>query len=171
MYLEGEALENCPPPTIPEGYFLHTLQRGDEEKYSDLLYSAGFRKWDLADVEKARQKCLENGIFILVEKSTGRFAACAYCNRGPVPGEEGGGILGMVAVAPDLRGHHLAEVVCRAVIQKFREHSYTRLCLFTDETRLPALKTYLKLGWKPVIRSEDSLQSWQNIAGMLNWKL
>ncbi len=168
MYMQEENLASCTFPEIPEGFSLHPLRQGEEEKYSGLLAGAGFKKWDREEVEKARRKCLENGIFILEEISTGRFAACAYCNKGPVPGEDGGGILGMVAVDPAFRGRHFAMIVCMAVMNKFKESSYKRICLYTDETRLPALKTYLKLGWKPVI-TEENRSVWQYVEKALNY--
>ena len=163
MFLEEALLEKCLPPAVPEGFTLRSLREGDEEKYADLLFSAGFQKWDSAAVEKAKNKCLKDGIYLLVENSTGKFAACAYCNKGPVPGEESGGILGMVAVSPDFRGRHFARIVCMAVMNRFREESYKRICLFTDETRIPALKTYLKLGWKPIFLSEENKALWQEV--------
>jgi len=98
---------------------------------------------------------LDDGIFFLVEKATGRLAATAMANKLSETKPEDGGELGWVGVDPDFRGKKLAAVICSAVLDHYRKAGYKRVKLYTDAFRIPAVKTYLNIGFQPVIADGD----------------
>ena len=84
------------------------------------------------------------------------------------PGEESlGGELGWVGVDPEFRGQHLSSIVCSAVQERYRREGYTQAYLRTDDYRLPAVKTYLELGWQPLIDSEVMKKRWEKVCRKL----
>ena len=59
--------------------------------------------------------------------------------------------------------------VCAAVVTRLLRGGYSNLYLNTDDERLPAIKTYLKLGYRPVILTVDMETRWQTVCEALAW--
>ena len=71
-----------------------------------------------------------------------------------------GGELGWLACDPAHAGKGLGMVVSAAVTARFIDAGCRNIHLYTEDYRLPALKTYLRLGYipflyTPELRSED----------------
>ncbi len=154
-------------PSVPEKFTLRTFRGGDEEQYIKLMHLSGFVQWDKELCQKIKSSSLDEGIFFLEEKSSGKIVATAMANR-VRPGEESlGGELGWVGVDPEFRGQHLSSIVCSAVQERYRREGYTQAYLRTDDYRLPAVKTYLELGWQPLIDSEIMKKRWEKVCRKL----
>ena len=110
---------------------------------------------------------LDEGIFFLEEKSSGLLAATAMANRVCPGEEEQGAELGWVGAGLAFRGRHLGAVVCQAVQARYKREGVTRAYLRTDDFRLPAIKTYWALGWRPVIGTPDMRQRWEIVCKKL----
>jgi mycothiol synthase len=70
--------------------------------------------------------------------------------------------LGWVAVSPAHRGHGLGYVVCLAVLQRAAVRGL-QVFLRTDDHRLPAIATYLRLGFEPWLRDPTAESRWQTV--------
>lgn len=152
---------------VPEGFTLRTFREGDEEQYIKLMHLSGFEHWDLNLLEKIKAGALDEGIFFLEEENSGKIVATAMANR-VRPGEEKlGGELGWVGVDPEFRGKHLSAIVCSAVQKRYYQEGYPCIYLRTDDFRLPAVKTYLELGWLPLIDSDVMKKRWEKICRKL----
>jgi mycothiol synthase len=46
---------------------------------------------------------------------------------------------------------------------------YRRIYLLTDDFRLPAIKTYLRLGFVPFLFEEGMEQRWREVLRRLEW--
>jgi mycothiol synthase len=55
------------------------------------------------------------------------------------------------------------------VTQRFLDAGYTKIQLHTEYYRLPAIKTYLKLGFVPSIASSEDADLWADVCEQLNW--
>jgi mycothiol synthase len=53
-------------------------------------------------------------------------------------------------------------------VNKLKASSYRNIYLGTQDFRLSAIKTYLKLGWMPNIYNEEMYYRWMNIYKDLN---
>lgn len=159
------------PPvwTVPEGYVLRTYQPGDEPGFFRLMDRAGFKGWDMEKFQPWLQKVLPNGFFFVVLQRSGDLVATAMATHHPSPLHPFGGELGWVAGDPAHQGKGLGYVVCAAVTRRFLEAGYKRIYLQTDDWRLPALKTYLKLGWVPFLFQEDMPGRWKAVCETLGW--
>jgi len=72
-----------------------------------------------------------------------------------------GGELGWVAGDPEHRGRRLGAVVCAAVVARLIDAGYRRVYLKTDDGRLPAIKTYLDLGFEPLPFADGMEERWK----------
>jgi len=145
---------------LPAGYTLRTFRRKDRGKYIQLMRKAGFTGWN--QVETVLQKALPEGIFF-VEDSQGNLVATACCLHNPTRFHPSGGELGWVAVDPDHRGKGLGLVVCQEAVRRFLGAGYRRIYLLTDDWRLPAIKTYWKLGFIPFLYNSEMKERWQKV--------
>ncbi|MBR2373345.1 MAG: GNAT family N-acetyltransferase [Lentisphaeria bacterium] len=160
MTLDEEHIRQSTVPKIPEGFMLRPFKPGDEEQYIKLMHAAGFEQWNMEIVQKIVAGALDEGIFFIEEKNSGRIAASAMANKLRTGGEAMGAEMGWVAVDPEFRGMHLSTIACIAVAERFHKAGYSRAYLTTDDFRLPALKTYLSLGWLPEIDSPAMKERW-----------
>ena len=155
MYADKEIISCATPPEIPEGFSLRTFREGDEEAYVKLMHLSGFDFWGDTQLQQVKNNALENGIFFLVDDATGRLAATAMANRAKEGQDPSCGELGWVGADPDFRGKRLAAVACATVLDHYRKSGYEKVILYTDDFRIPAIKTYLNAGFKPLYDAED----------------
>jgi len=163
MYLSAEKIAQASVLPVPEGFTLRTFEEKDADAYVQLMKSAGFDYWNPDFVDMVRRNMLPDGVFFLEEKVSGKLVATAMANKAESGKETDGGQLGWVGVAPEFRGRHLAEIVCSAVVDCYRKNGYTRAYLLTDDYRIPAIKTYLKSGWLPIIKDEALQHRWDMV--------
>ena len=140
---------------IPEGFSLRTFREGDEEAYVELMHQSGFDFWGEIQLNLVKNNALENGVFFLVEDSTGRLAATAMANKAKEGQDPSCGELGWVGAHPDFRGKRLSAIACSAVLARYRKEGYKKVILYTDDFRLPAIKTYLNAGFTPMYETGD----------------
>lgn len=154
-------LNNLPEVTLPPGYSLRTFQPGDEAAWCALMEGQIGHGWTL---EKFQKEMVDPpqfdpaGLFFVTYGGEPVASACAWRveeRYGPDTG-----VLHMVAVRPDHRGKRLGEAVSIAVLHFFRAKGYRDAVLNTDENRIPAVKTYLKLGFKPDLDNDKARAGW-----------
>ncbi|MFA6948015.1 MAG: GNAT family N-acetyltransferase [Eubacteriales bacterium] len=97
-------------------------------------------------------------IFYIVERSSGSVGGTAAALMNPdCPS------LHMVGVSKAYRGRGLSAPVCAAVLRYFDENGVRRASLNTDDFRIPAIKTYLRLGYRPWLYEDDMAERWTAI--------
>ena len=167
MVLNEEKIAESTMPAEPEGFILRTFRKGDEDQYIKLMHLSGFVQWDHELLQKIAAGALEEGIFFLEEKSSGRIIASAMANRVRAGEENLGGELGWVGVDPEFRGMGLARIVCQAVQARYRLEGYKKAYLRTDDFRLPAVKSYFALGWQALANTPEMQKRWERVCKKL----
>lgn len=162
-------LAAAPAVTLPSGLDLRTYRPGDEEGWYAVMAKAGFGHWDWERFLPFFRRLLPEGLFFGVDATTGQIVATAQALHGMNDQHPFGGELGWVAGDPAYQGRRLGMAVCAAVTQRFLQAGYTRIYLKTDDFRLPALKTYLRLGYEPFLFATDMAERWQAVCGELGW--
>ena len=166
LLLEKTDLENVPDARVPEGYVLRNYRPGDEEGLAR-IYAAGGLSCDTR--ESVRERIIEREYFrpkrlFLVEREGVIVGtAIAWEEAGDPPA----GYLHMVAVSPEARGQGLGTLLTVAAIRQNRREGFTVQRLHTDDFRLPAIRLYLDLGYRPVISHESHPARWQAIGETL----
>lgn len=162
-------LDQPPTVNVPVGYRLRTYQPGDEPSFFHVMSLAGFEGWDMPKLLPWLQKVLPEGWFLVEHEATKQLVATSMAVHNPSPYYPFGGELGWVAAHPDHTGQGLGQVVCAAVTVRLLSSGYTNIYLNTDDERLPAIKTYLKLGYRPVVITADMTARWEAVCQKVNW--
>jgi predicted dehydrogenase/GNAT superfamily N-acetyltransferase len=164
-----DRLDAPPEPTLPAGYVLRGYRDTDKGAYLALMVKVGFEGWDAERLQRTLATVLPDGLFVIEHKATGALAATALCNHSPTDGFPYGGELGWVAGDPAHKGKGLGMAICAAATARFIQAGYRNIYLRTDDWRLPALKIYLKLGYRPVAGDKALHDRWKNVFTTLNW--
>jgi mycothiol synthase len=162
-------LAQPPAVTVATGYRLRTYQPGDETSFFHVMSLAGFEGWDMAELLPWLKLILPAGWFLVEHEASRQIVATAMAVHHPTQYYPFGGELGWVAAHPDHAGHGLGATVCAAVVARLLSSGYTNIYLNTDDERYPAIKTYLKLGFRPVLLTADMAARWETICNRLAW--
>lgn len=114
--------------------------------------------------EKVRRDLIEApdilGVFGVVDGTDVIATASARVDAARFPGQ---GYLHMVATGAAARGQGLGRRVTESVLSLFSSEGYSEAVLETDDWRAPALRTYLGMGFVPVIREPGEYLRWSAI--------
>ena len=152
----------------PTGYGLRTFRPGDEDAWLALLQSGEFGAWT-----RTRLKVMltsehvpvpPEGIFFatLDDRPVGTASTYLHPKDQGVDPE-----LGWVVVDPRHRARGLGLLVCRAVLEFVGRLGYDHAYLLTDDFRLPAIRTYLRLGFESVMADPGHPARWAAIRRQL----
>lgn len=169
MILPPAELLNPRPVDIPKGYSLRVYTPELLSDYTGLMGLAGFDGWTAERVDQVLHTVLPDGFFLIIHNEKQTPVATAMATHKPTPIHPFGGELGWVAGHPEHGGRGLGTAVCAAVAKRYSEAGYTRVYLNTDDWRLPAIKTYLKLGWQPLLFAPDMEERWRAVCAKLGW--
>lgn len=134
-----------------------------------LLATGDFRAWDRSRLERMlageRAPLPRGGIFFATHEDRPVGTACAFLH----PGESGDvPELGWVAVHPAHRGRGLGRQICLAVLGFVGGLGHGYAYLLTEDFRLPAIKTYLRLGFEPEMTDPSHPERWRLLREKLN---
>jgi mycothiol synthase len=87
-----------------------------------------------------------------------------YSGRSPFTGD-----VGWVACPPEHRGHRLGLCLTAHATRRFLEAGYTAIQLHTEYYRIPAIKTYLHVGYVPSIARGEGSARWEGVCRKLGW--
>ncbi len=152
-------------PSVADGYSLRTYVSNDEQWLRGLLKIDG-EVMDEKEWHAYLDRVLPNGLFVIEEREQRRLVATAGAVHNPNPGRyffPFGGELGYLIVAPEHRQRGLGAAVCAAVVQRFISAGYESIRVCVQQHRLPAIRTYLRLGFEPFLHSEEVMQRWQQV--------
>ncbi|MDE0019556.1 MAG: GNAT family N-acetyltransferase [Candidatus Poribacteria bacterium] len=157
-------LENLPALALPAGYGMRTYRKGDEEHWARIISdSFGGRERTAQDTKNeitSRDVFIPDGFYFAIHRGVPVGTACAW--RQSVDEKEVG-YVHMVGVVAEHTGHKLGKWVSLAVLAYFRDNGFISAMLDTDDFRIPAIKTYLNLGFVPVYVEEGQPERWRNI--------
>ena len=168
MVWPAERLGSVPVPVPAAGYTVRTYRPGDEPRFYELMALAGWPGWDGERLSYSLNRILPDGWYVAVHTASGAVVASAmalhnYKGTYPFWGE-----LGWLAADPDHSGRALGLAVSACVVRRFVDAGYRLIHLHTEEFRLAAIKTYLKLGFEPWMDGPDSTAQWARVLDLLN---
>jgi len=153
-------LENLPPLKTPEGYGLRHYQPGDEIHWGNIIDASFGGQRTEEDVRREiteRPVFTPDGLFFATYQRQPVGSACSWKGS---PDEKITGYVHMVGVIPEHQGHGLGYLVSLATLHFFKKHGFQETMLDTDDGRIPALITYLRLGFEPVLRDDGQRHRW-----------
>lgn len=162
-------LHSPPTPTLPAGYALRQYRGEDEDKHAALMRKAGFEQWNESLLQSMLRMLIPGGLFVVEHEASREIVATAMAVHRPTLLHPQGGELGWVAAHPEHRGKGLGLAVSATAVNHFLGAGYTRIYLCTDDWRLAAIKTYLKLGFEPFYHGPGAEARWAKILPTLAW--
>jgi mycothiol synthase len=127
------------------------------------MHAAGFTQFTTEMTEGLARSVLPGGFFVIEHLESGELAATCIAKHNPSEVHPNSGELGWVAALPRHRGRGLGQAVCAAGVRRFLDAGYERIFLLTDDHRLPAIKTYLRLGFEPYLLAPDMPGRWRAV--------
>ncbi len=164
------SLADLPEVVVPSGYALRHFEPGDAAAWAALLDRNGeLGEWNAdraAPYFASDSRMPLAGAFFVT--AGGQPVATAQLHLKPdgpyAPVPE----LGWVAVDPAHQGQRLASVACLAVMRHAATMGHREIFLLTDDNRLPAIWTYLKLGFEPWIADASHPERWRTVQEKLD---
>lgn len=158
-----ETLEDLPPVRVPEGYTLRSFQEGDDAHWERVMQESFQRS---ADKTRFGAMMRSDPAFrperVLFICRDGVPVATSSAWHMPQYGERMGH-LHYVAVVPSETGRGLGLQISLACLHRMKEEERATAMLLTDDFRIPAIKTYLKLGFRPLMMHEGHRQRWPEV--------
>jgi mycothiol synthase len=155
-------LSDLPPaPPHEPFYALRAAVPADHGQLAELLSEAFGDRWDAKRV--AAEFSPGNGVeatYVVV--SPAGVVATASARRLPDRYPEAG-YVHYVGARVSERGRRLGEVVTRRVLVHFVAAGLDQAVLETDDFRLPAVRTYLRLGFVPEPRTPGDARRWSKV--------
>lgn len=150
---------------LPPGSLLRQAVPGDAQEIADLLMSAFGDPWDSGRVLRELFGDPEVPVVYVVERN-GEIDATASYQVKLEPDPEAAWVH-WVGVRPSARGLALGEIVSHRVLCEAIARSRSCVYLTTDDFRLPAIRTYLRLGFQPDCRHASDAARWEAVEAEL----
>jgi len=164
LYMIHRNLEALPPVTLPDGYRVRHYRKGDGTAWTAIIAASferapeRFRFDSVMRIDPAF--CPERVFFI--ETRSGEAAATAAAWRRPKHWPDAG-VIHYVGVMPGHRGKRLGYWVTLQAMHRIAREGWEYATLETDDFRLPAIKTYLRLGFEPLCEHETHPRRWREV--------
>jgi mycothiol synthase len=160
-------LDALPPlPSLPSGYTLRAYRDEDIEGLTALLQTAFPESGWTQEKTLAELVNDPNVKRIYVIEHEGKIVATTSALLEP-DAHPGTGIIHWVAADPAHKGKRLGYLVSLAVLHEFVRLGCKDSLLRTNDHRLPAIKTYVNLGFEPEMNDETMPDRWAKITAAL----
>lgn len=163
-------LLDLPAPRVPQGYQMRHFREGDEAGWNALMDLAFERPPGRSDFtsQMAGDGPYRPERVRLVLDEAGAIVATASCWLDARFGDDSA-MLHFVATDPAVGGRGLGTAVSLEALHLGHAEGRSRAFLLTDDFRVPALKTYLRLAFEPVMTHESHPGRWRVILDRLSW--
>lgn len=152
--------------TLDPDYALRQYEPRDYQNFMSLiafsdLAGCSLQYWD--------KQVLPDGFFIIIHEPTGKIVGACMAAHHPKPRHPLGACLGWLAVDPAHRGKGIGAYLTGRVMNRIIQAGYKRVFLGTQDFRLSAIKTYLRLGWVPYLYDETMKIRWHSVCKAIDW--
>ena len=158
-------LDQLPEMSVPEPYVIRSEVPGDDKAWEKII-TESFQEvfsYDMMTEDKAYRP--ERVLFVTDGEGVPVATAASWVTS-DYPADCA--VLHMVGALAEHSGHRLGFYVCLAAMVHAGKEGFSRMVLRTDDFRIPAIKTYLRLGFVPCIVHENHIGRWQEILRKIN---
>jgi len=165
-----EHLEGIPDFAAPPGFSLRWYRPGDEVLWLKIHLEAD--RFNKISPELFRQefgseaaRLVDRQCFLLDREGTAIGTGTAWFGN-----ELGGVEIGRVhwiAIVPEYQGRGLSKPLMTAICTGLRKLGHQRAYLSTSKERLPAIRLYLRFGFRPLVRNLAEEAAWKELAPLL----
>jgi len=159
------------PPALPAGVEVQTLAAAEDGigQWLEIVQYMGREPVprDRAFYDRAmtaRSLYDPNDFFLLTAAGIPAATVTVICDM-----EKKEGYIHMVACKPAFRGRGLGHLLNNLALYTLKTRGMQSAWLTTDDWRIPAIRTYLKAGFRPDTQSQpDFSDRWQNILAVIH---
>ena len=160
-------LKDLPPVELPDGYTIRAYQPGDGAHWTRVCVASFGRKPEDFPFDGMMRR---DAPF----RPERMFFAC--CGEEPVGTTSAwyvptlmpdAGIVHWVGVVPGHAGRRLGRALVLAALHHMVTEGRARAILSTDDSRLPAIKSYLNCGFQPLLAHENQRERWRVVFAKL----
>lgn len=153
-------------PAPPDGLIVRNYRPTDFRQMIDALVPLTGKRYDAEDLDKvilSHVGVIPERVFVaeLFGKIVGTATGWVH---------DDGGTLHMVSALREVSGLGVGCAVCAAAVNRLIEDGCAYVDLTTDDFRLAAIVIYVRLGFRPVIRTSEMLSRWEKICAELGFK-
>ena len=163
LHMVRNSLAGLPEVDIPADYEIRTYIPGDAENWERIITISFDREDDpirFEEVMESDPAFSSERIFFVICNSEAVATASAYYRDAQFPDK---GMLHYVGVLPGHTGKKLGYWVSLVALHRMTAEGRQGAWLSTDDFRLPAIKTYLNLGFQPFLVDENQSQRWKRV--------
>ena len=161
MIITAETARRMPATALASGFRLRFYQPGDEDSWVALINTGEYGSdWDRARFDEYISGPERKEGSRVVERD-GIIVAATFASVQHDMDDMGR--VDFVTSLPEYRGFGLGRLVCSKVVRYLVDRGYSRVILFTDDWRLPAIGLYLSMGFEPQMTREDMPERWEAI--------
>ncbi len=152
-------------PVIKDGFSVVTHSETKEKVWEEIIFDAFNTHYDFS-VAKVF-KGFKNEHLFYIKKGEEYIATIGATHKG---GADTDGWFHMVGVKKSARGLGVGKMLGEIALYSLKEQGYKSAMLSTDDFRIPAIKLYLALGFKPIFTHESHSERWAKIYEILQIK-
>ena len=156
-------LADLPALALPEGFSLRSYQAGDGAHWERIL-AASFGgepgRFSFDRTMRRDPAYRPERVLFVVAAGVPVATASAWRAPGLIPDT---GMVHFVGAVPEFQGQRLGYWVTLATLHGLAAAGLRAASLTTDDFRLPAIKTYLRLGFEPVLVHENQRERWRQV--------
>lgn len=162
LFMRHPDITKLPELKIPDGLTLKTHTEDMVAGWEELIEKAFKMKFDFNECivkgRKIGEFDPEHVLYLMRDDKI--LATATVVEHDGFPGE---GWFRMIAASPEETGKGYGKLICLAALHNLAKRGYKSVVLSTDDDRVPALRTYLGLGFEPIYSHESHQARWENI--------
>lgn len=161
LLMRRDDLADLPPVEPPPGVTIRRADDGDATAVAACLTAAFGERWDEARVHA---DLLHHAEVLVTFVAVIEGAVVATASAAWQPARFGdAGVLHWVAALPGHGGKGLGGLVSLAALRHCAEQGLVAAMLLTDDHRIPAIRTYRRLGFRPFHHHRSHPARWQTV--------
>lgn len=161
LFMRRKDLQMLPPIELPSNYTLRHFIPGDEVDWERIIEDSFQWKTSFDESVRSDELYKDDNVFFIcydnipVATATAQYIPKSYGNKT--------GYVHMVGVHSSQKRNGLGFLVSLAVLHHMFKEGRQDAVLQTDDFRIPAIKTYLSLGFMPEYIHENQEHRWSEI--------
>ena len=162
-------MTDIPEANIPDGFELRAIRQDEKAKWES-LYGKAFKRdsdFTFQSEQESKPGYVGDGVLGIFHGDKLVATGTALCTH-----EWPEGFVHNIAADSEYSGKKLGYEITAAVLRRLRADGFAKAGLTTDDFRLPAIKSYHKLGFIPVLSVDETMRDrWEKIYGIFGWEL
>jgi len=158
--------DNSPAPAFkfPEGFTVAPYREGDWESWCRCCIDGELGLTEISEeqfdkIMGSDDKVRLENIFFVLSPEGRAVGTVTYQHRE----DKSEANVHMVSVEREYRGMGISAPMVAHAVKKMIDEGVSKIYLSTDDWRIPAIKTYLKCGFAPIIDSDEMAGRWGKI--------